>query len=409
LDSNSEFRGRRDALWALFTAVPGVFLIAPVLWPDWFLAHGASAAGYSLPGLAAACLLPCATGLVIYRWCLPFPADERRQVWLCILLLSVWCLDLHYSNVDLASYFGKLFTDNVAWQRWLHERVLRLQATSPLTDEHGRELIWPILPHSYRFLPDCLVAWLALLTKNYLAATLVYRLTFQLLIYCCLYRLARLYAGHVTGLMALLAFTLTYPPGIRYYAGQLADPMSHLSFGLSLLLLLDRRRWLFGATVFWGVLAKESILVMPAFACLTAVTRREGCLSYAIGGVCALALAISVRLGVAGDPSYEKVSGVTLAHVSANLADVWYWGRQAWETVGILTALTALHYRRQPRLLLGCALFLFVTLWTSSALFSHLKEARNFVPACIPLSITAGIALTTLAGRTHDRQNQEPP
>lgn len=370
-------------------------LCAPIVWPERFLSAAADGRGISAAGAAVALLLPLLAVAAAWWFWLPEGGRSRVLALGAALLLSGWCVDLHYSNVDLGRYFEGLFTDNVHWQKWLHAGVLRLDAAAPTPGDPA--VVREVIPHSYRFLPDCLLAWMMLLTHNYLAAALIYRLTFQFLLYIALFRFARRWLNVPCALLAMLLFALVYPPSIRYYAGQLTDPLSHLSFVLGMIFMESRRWWLFAATVTIGVLAKESILVLPVYACLAnaRVSVWMWCGSVFVGG---LALALLVRYVVARDPAFENISGLAPDHFISNLRDVSHWFRQTWHTVGALLMIAALSWRSVPAPLRRLGLFLAAALWMSNLFLSHLMEARNLVPAAVPLATMAAAALSSWIG-----------
>jgi hypothetical protein len=374
-------RAAADAQPRRDIAVGGVVLVAalvvmlPVFRPAWFVLDPATPVPLRSVGACLAAAICLSIAASVYRWWTPFPQAERRGLLLSAILLSLWCVDLHYSNVDLGDYFGDLYADNVDWQRRLQAGVLALD---PIT-----------IPHCYRFLPNCVVAWLQLLTGNYLVAALLYRLTAQFVLLLAIYRLARLWNEAVGGLIALLLYALAYVASLRYYAGQLTDPLSHLSFVLGYWYLAAGRPWAFVPVMVLGVLAKESVLLLPMFAVLTHPRSPRACAAWGMSLIAAGVVIWGVRVVVAGDPAYEKISGVTPAHVHDNFLDVWHWGRQTWETVGALWVVAAIAWRSQPVLLRRLVVFLFPTLWVSSLLFSHLKEARNLIPVSVVLAVMA--------------------
>jgi hypothetical protein len=373
---------KRDWITCGLAFAATALLLAPVVRPDLFPKAFDETTSAWLPGIAIAGLIPIAAFcLAAWRW-LPYPRDQRWGTLLAMSLLSVWCVDLHYSNVDLMNYFGDLYVDNVEWQRRWHDRILRLDPG--------------VIPHCYRFLPDCLVACIQLLTGKYFIAAMIYRLTAQFLLLLCVYRFARRWLEHLPAAAVLLLFAIAYPPSLRYYAGQLTDPLSHISFLLCFLALDANRPGLFCAPAVIGVLAKESILIVPLYAALSRLRRPKEALVWLTIFAASLALAIVVRVVVARNVTYEKISGVTPAHIRANFLDAWHWGRQAWETVGALAFVAALRWRSQPRQLWGMFLFLFACLWVSNLVFSHLKEARNFIPLT---PIVAVMAVNTFLRR----------
>lgn len=350
-------------------------VMAPVIWPEALAWLSDTPSRQNPLGLCVAATIPIAMALIAFRWWLPYASKERWAAMLLLSLLSCWCVDLHYSNVDLGHYFKDSYLENVEWQRHLQDRVLHLDPA--------------VVPHYYRFLPNCVVAWLQLLTGNFLSAALIYRLTVQFALLLGIYRLARHWLDQHGALLAVSFYCLAYVMSLRYYAGQLTDPLSHLSFVLGYLFLIANRPWPFLVVVVLGVLAKESILVLPVFAALWFMRTPRDCLKWSMSLLAGMAVLVSVRLIAAGEPTYEKISGVSPDHVASNIVKVWQWGRQTWQTIGALWFVAALRWNSHPLLLRRMTLFLFPCLWISSLLFSHLEEARNYIPVSVLLAVMA--------------------
>jgi hypothetical protein len=153
------------------------------------------------------------------------------------------------------------------------------------------------------------------------------------------------------------------------------------------------------------VLAKESILVLPMYVCLAGWRTAARCTPAAAVFAVALALTFAVRAGIARDPAFENISGLAPDHFISNLKDLSHWTRQTWHTIGVLLVVAALQWRAQPRELLRIALFLAATLWLSNLFLSHLMEARNLLPAAIPLSIMAATTATACFRQPCDPSN----
>lgn len=371
---------KHDAAAALSALGIAALLLIPVAAPDWFPNDPARSAVWRILGTACALLLPAVAVLVAWRIPIRASGAEKRVLFLLLGLLALLATDLHYSNVEHGKYFsGDRWPSNIDWQREVQHDLLRLD-----TD-------W--IPHSYRFLPNCIVAWLSQLTGNFLVASLVFRLTLQFALLIAIYHYARLWVDHRRGLVVVFLYMIAYPITLRYYAGQLTDPVSHLTFVLTFLFMELGRPWLFFATVVIGVLAKESILAMPVYYLLVHLRDRARWLPglatlFAAGG-----LAVAVRLIVAGEPEYEKISGVGPEFLVSNFLDYWFWGRQFWHTLGFLMPLMALRWRQAPSRLRMLILFLVPVLWLSNLCFSYLRESRNYVPVLIPCAVIASMAI----------------
>src|SRR5215470_891233 len=157
-----------------------------------------------------------------------------------------WALtDLHYTTVELGHYFpSDSYGDNRDWQLMMHRAVLRLDPG------------W--LPHSYRFLPHGVAEILTWLTGSFEPARAIYRLTFTFLLLLSIYYWSRLYTGHGAAIAVVMVYAIVYPASIRYYAGQLTDPMSHLAFVVAYIFLELEVFPFVAVAILLGLLAKES-------------------------------------------------------------------------------------------------------------------------------------------------------
>ena len=330
-------------------------------------------------GILLALTIPALSVAGVYAFVRPrLPGMTTRFVTF-LVLLAVWMTDLHYSNVDLAR-FTERFRDNVAWQRDLHVRVIGLAPDA--------------LPHSYRFLPNGLLAHIHKLTGNFLISTLIYRFTFYFLSLCAIYAYARKFVSTGQARVAVLLWLLAYPISIRYYAGQLADPFSHFTFVFALILTERRDAWGLAPTVLMSMLAKETILIMPVFYALRHWPDRRACGQMV--GLFAVAVlgAFLLRFYVSDGFSYKQISGVGPAYLLTNLSDLIYWPRQMLGTIGILFPLTILGWKRAAAPVRQAVLFLAPCLILSTMIFSSMREARNYMPLVVPMAVIgAGVVL----------------
>ncbi len=121
------------------------------------------------------------------------------------------------------------------------------------------------------------------------AARDIYRLVFGLLLFYSIYRYARLYTGYAAAILALLLVALVYPISFEHYAGQLTDPLSHLSFVLAFIFLETEDFAFLLTTLIIGSLAKETVLALSGFYVL--FCRREKRYSIKAVVLCAASLA----------------------------------------------------------------------------------------------------------------------
>jgi hypothetical protein len=305
----------------------------------------------------------------------PGSARERRIAWAFSLACAGFCEVLHYWITDTGHYFPTAqFADNTGWQLWVHSAVLRL---SPWFE-----------PHSYRFLPDSIVALFQAFTGDFAFARTAYRLLFNSLLFATIFRYSRIYLAPVSAVAVMLVIVLLYPVSILRYAGQLADPLSHLSFAVCLYCLAAGYGPGFGPSLVVGIFAKESVVVMAlcrAFqggSCLRSAARALGYL------VAALAAAVAIRLRVNhGHLAYHAISGTGFQQARYNL-DAWAdWVPLYLATLGVLLPGAALGWRLMDRAFRSTCLLVTIAVVVSSLLFSWLVEVRNLIPALIPLAI----------------------
>ncbi len=300
-------------------------------------------------------------------------------VFLVFLLTSV-TNNIHRFYVDHGSLSAR--QSNLAWQLETQEQVIRLSPS--------------VAPHSYRFLPNSLVRWLELAGLNYEAARDIYRLFFGLLLFYAIYRYARLFTSFAGALLAMLLVAVLYPISFEYYAGQLTDPLSHLSFVLAFIFLETGDFALLLTTLVIGSLAKETVLALTGYYLL--FCRREPRFvskAVALAAACGTAY-FGVRAFVLdgiGPYRYEQVSGVAPGHLWANLTGG-RWFPLFILTAGALMPFLVLNWKETPLRLKQLVLFLLPVLFASSALFGWLYEARNFMPLVIVLAVIAGSYLS---------------
>ncbi len=302
---------------------------------------------------------------------------ERRVAWTICLGLTLLCEVVHYWVTDLGHSFPpEMVADNTVWQKNVHEAVLRLR-----TDH---------IPHSYRFLPNALLAevrWLA--GGDFEFGRLAFRLIANAVLFAMFYRLGRIYLQ--TGLAAVavvVTMALIYPISVLRYAGQPTDPISHLSFVLCFYCLARRHEPGFGPSLVVGVFAKESVAVMALCRAFYGPTRLRAWVAAALYGAAALIAIIAIRLVVnSGTFAYERVSGVGSEHVLNNLRMYREWIPMFLVTFGLLAPGAILGWKYMDRPFRATTIVITLSVILSSLVFSWLVEVRNNVPAFLPLAI----------------------
>ncbi|MDQ2711366.1 MAG: hypothetical protein M3Y24_03865 [Acidobacteriota bacterium] len=354
--------------------------------------------------LAAVAILP-----AIFQWQPTPPATGHRAhlqfdfAYLIALLITAWMYRVERRRLTAPQAFGLVFLvfaltsvtnsvhrfyvdhaslyppgSNLHWQIDLQKNVI--------------DLLPAVAPHSYRFLPNALVRWMEISGFSFDAARDVYRLLVGLLLFYAIYRYARLFTDYLGAVIALVLVATVYPISFEYYMGQLTDPLSHLSFVLAFIFLETNEFAFLLTTLILGSLAKETVLAMAGSYILFCRRDREYLVKAAALCVGVIGAFAGVRMFVlrkASQYKYEQVSGVSLAHLSAN----WHNGR--WQavlflTVGVMTPFLVLAWRETPLALKRQVLFLFPVLFISSLFFSWLNEARNYMPVVFILAVVAG-------------------
>jgi hypothetical protein len=290
-------------------------------------------------------------------------AEMLRTLLVCVVL-TLLTNYLHMWLVDNASY---VTGPNLAVQMKLHQSILVL---APDT-----------LPHSYRFLPDSFVRVLEGITGDFAAAREGYRNLFSFLVLYALYRFARFFLRPGGALCCLFLWAAVTPVSFRYYAGQLIDPLSHLSFLLSFIFLETEHFAYLFLTICIGALAKETIAAMGGYYFLVAWWKKHSRGRAVLLVAASLLIILAIRaLVLRGVPGYKEVSGVGFDHVFQNWQNYKQWSGTIFYTVGILVPFVALGWRTTPWRLRSLALYLLPVLFVSSLVFSWLREARNFMP-----------------------------
>jgi hypothetical protein len=296
---------------------------------------------------------------------------ERRDALLLCLVCTLLTNYLHLWLVDNAS---SSWGANLTVQRQMHESAVLLKPEA--------------LPHSYRFLPDALIRLFEQITGNYEVARDSYRNLFGVLLFYTLYRFARRYLLQGGALFCLALWSAVLPVSYRYYAGQPADPMSHLSFLLAFIFIdTGLFIWLL-LTLLIGALAKETVLAMAGYYVL--VRWREP--RYVIKAGALMVSGAIIYFGVraivlASAPGYEQISGVSMDHIRTNWENFARWHGPLLYIVGIFVPFVVFGWRTAPFFLRSLALYLFPVLFISGLVFSWLREGRNFMPLCAPLII----------------------
>jgi hypothetical protein len=219
----------------------------------------------------------------------------------------------------------------------------------------------------------------------------LYRLIVGILLFYAIYKFARLYTNYLGAIIAMLFITVMYPVSFEYYAGQLTDPLSHLSFVLAFIFLETEDFALLLTTLLVGSLAKETVLAMAGYYVLFRRQERNYLLKAITLCVASTAIFLGVRMLVLHGSihEYTQISVAPPNMPSINWQDA-RWPKGLLLTVGAFVPFLVLSWRETPRSLKQLALFLFPVLFLSGLFFSFLVEMRNFMPLVFVLAVIAG-------------------
>jgi hypothetical protein len=373
----SEQKAGNELLFCTVAVVLTAVCLAPVIFTSFFEpAVDADYHGFFKIVLLAA---PVIIVMLCYGVKIHCPPKQKLAVFLLLIALTLLLVNVHRIYIDTtSSYFGD--RTNTAWQVELHRSVVSL---SPKT-----------LPHSYRFLPNSMVRFAEFLTGDFAYARSLYRhaMMFPLLFF--IYYYARIRHSHEKALLTVLMYSAVYPISIRYYAGQLVDPLSHLSFILAFIFLELELFLCFALTILIGIMAKESILVMPVFFLLFRRKEENYPAKAIVLLVACAAMVACIRLWIVPGRFFannvfvlDNLGGTALPHLLKHMGNFSRWGMQVLCAVGIFVPFLILAWKRARPELRNLACFLLVTLLLSNFLFSWPNETRNLIPAIIPLAL----------------------
>jgi hypothetical protein len=323
--------------------------------------------------------IPILTIFICYSIKIGVSFNQKMGLFVLLIGLAFLLKDLHYTTVDITDNIFKTIS-NHQWQVEVHDKILKL---SP-----------DVIPHSYRFLPNSITRIFEALTGDFSYARALYRYTFMFLLLFSIYFYARLYCNHEKSLLVILLYSMVYPISIRYYAGQLTDPLSHFLFVCSFIFIqLDLFRF-FSLTLLYGILTKETILIMPIYYVLLKINDKRSVVKGALLFIIGLLIVFFIRIMIGHHSTtlltYKNISGVDLSHIKENLFENRsIWMSQVIYTIGILMPFYVLSWKTTRKELRKLVLFLLPMLFISNIMFSWLYEVRNLIPVFIPMAIIA--------------------
>lgn len=312
-------------------------------------------------------------------WTLRGLTNDRLRVQCAVLVMALFCAGysevLHIYLVDVHNNDPALHS-NFEWQWKVQNEVLALMPSSA--------------PHSYRFLPNCIVSLFQWFCGDFYVSAHAYRLLANSLLYVVLYGYARIYVNTLCAFGVMLSIAMLYPITILRYNGQFTDPASHLSFALCLYCLASRREAGFQASFFTGILAKESILVMAI--CRALFPKR--CIRALLLAICYLVLGVALTYAVhryvnRGPVPFEfqSLSGTKVNQFQGNLANYRVWWGMYFVTLGALMPGAIAGWRLVDQAHRAICIIILVATLGTNLFVSLMWEVRNIVPAFIPLAI----------------------
>jgi hypothetical protein len=323
---------------------------------------------------------------------------------LVLVLLSAFVTTWHWVAVDTQLVLtdprnpqaGSADYYVAFWQLDLYDAVLnrqkeRLYPLDP-TDLRGQWESFSFVPHVFRPLPYGFVRTLELITRDWQFSCFAYRWFFTYWFLWGCYGFVRHFHSAAAAWLTLGVVVVLYPFSLWYYLGQLTDPMSHALFVMSLIFLVQDRWLLLALTLFLGVLAKETVLILVVSyaACYVA---REGwpavLKTVALSLACLIAY-LGARVPLGWKLEFGSINATKGLMITSNLGI----GRALYPSpapiylnyvfplifVGTFIPLIAWNWRRADRRLR----VLFVTavplLLISNLCFGWMHEARNYLP-----------------------------
>jgi hypothetical protein len=321
-------------------------------------------------------------------------AADRAALWVALplVLMAGLMTARHWERIDRLDF-------QAGWQREMYYDILNQRREAP---------------HQFRPLPYGFARSLEHVTGDRTFACLAYRWFFTYWFLWGCYRFARLWHPPVLSFLTLLPVGLLYQWSIKYYWGQLTDPLSHSLFVLAFLFAVRDRTALLGVLLVLGILAKETVILMvPAYwACYWRGGWRPLLKAVGLGLVCVAAF-LAARLPYGWYPGYEKLNGTERLMVCDNLGigEPYYtslappWENYLHPALFVLpfVPFIAWGWRRLDGRLKALCLVLTPLLLLSNLCFGWLYESRNYMPL-LPLLGTA--ALFALAPARQKSQNQ---
>ena len=341
-------------------------------------------------------------GLVVFLLLIPIAVREGFDRETEPQAVSLTSLFLLLSGLMTACNGWLVDWNNESWQRQLYLDIFN----------HGTDQSGLRIPHQYRPLPYGFVRSLEWVTGDWWFACIAYRWYFTFWFVWGAHRFARLFLRPRWALLTLIPLVALYPLSVRYYWGQLTDPLSHALFALSLIYIIQDRWVVLALSLVLGVLAKETavLLTVSYFAChwrnfWPALSRTA-----VMGAGCAAAyFAVWLRaqreawLLAQREVGYESINGTGLM-IGTNLGigdpsassfvPLYENYLQPLLFVGLFLPVIIWRWRIIDGRLRAICVTLVPLLLLSNLCFGWMYESRNYMPLVPLLATMAAQALT---------------
>jgi hypothetical protein len=369
-----------SVLWIVLGASPVIFSSPPLPTHSFFTEHPAS----QLAGKALLAVLLAAATMFIYR---SDPEQNRAKVvrYCGFALVAALLTDLHFHTVDIAC---------MGWQIVQYGGILM----------HNYQP-----PDQYRFLSQGTLWWMTLTNGDFVFSYLAFRFFFTFLLCHSIYRLARCYLSPQNSIMVVFMYGAFYPLSIRYYFGNLLDPMSHLVMLTALYYCRQRKFWCFFWLFVLGVFIKETMLLLaPCYYLMNleiAGLREERNLQrIVLLSVAGMAVFFACRLPFHFNYDFKTLNRTPEIMIYANLgfsralvtSTVSVFQRYVHPVLFLFMWLPLIIWQRQrlPAPLFWTSIYLAAGLYFTNLCFGWNYESRNFIPGLVLLLICTAIILT---------------
>ena len=289
------------------------------------------------------------------------------------VLLAALLTDFHFYTVDI---------HRIPWQIEKFNQIIQHTCTPP---------------EQYRFLPQGTLWWMALGNGDFAFSYLAYRFLFTFLVCRFGYTLARLFLAPRDAVIVVLLYAAFYPLSVRYYYGNLLDPMSHAVMLAAFVCCQRRQFW----QLFWlcvlGMFIKETmLLIVPCYYLMHSEPFRwrdfRTLWQLALLAAAALGVFLACRIPFHFNYDFDTLNRTNELMVYNNLGLAQYpakgmasvFQRYLHPILFIFMWLPLIIWRRQmlPRSCLH-GLYLAAAFYLTNLCFGWNYESRNFVPVLI--------------------------